>query len=565
MSEIQLSNYKLNWEELQPKFEEFENASINSPEELLQWLKDFNAFLKEIQEAKAWAFINMTRDTANKEYEKAYVYVVKELSPQMTRYEHRIWKKYYESPYRPRIRFEGKEIFDKKIKNSLELYNEENIRLKSQESLLAQKYSQIQGGLTVTLDGKEMTLQQAGVFLKNKDRSVREKTWREIEKVTSKVADQLDDLLSEQIEIRNRIARNAGFKDFVEYRYRELERFDYTPEQVEGLHKLIEERVTPVYRDLLEYIRKNLGVEKLKPWDLSVDIFSERPLKPFNNARELIDASLKVLEDIRPSWAGFIRRMDEKGLLDLESRKGKAPGGYQYPLYQSGMPFIFMNAVGTHSDLVTFMHEAGHAVHSFLASHIEMLLNLDVSPELAEVASMSMEFLTSEAWKYIYTDEKELKNAFFNQYTRPIKLLVWIAVVDSFQHWLYRNPEHSKEERRNKFAELYKKYMGESVDWTGYESALAVVWHKQLHIFEIPFYYIEYGIAQIGALQTWRNYLRDKEEAIRSFEKYMSLGYTKSIPEIYEAGNIKFWFSGEDVEALFGLLRQKLREIGIEF
>ncbi len=564
MSEIQTMQ-GVRWEEIKPKFEEFENASLNSSEELLQWLKKYNAFLKELQEAKAWAFINMTRDTTNKEYEKAYVYVVKELSPKIAKYEHRIWKKYFENPYRSQIEFEGKEIFDKKIENSLQLYNEENIALKSQESLLGQKYNQIQGGLTVNIDGKEMTLQQAGVLLKSKDRSEREKVWKEIEKVTSRVADELDDLLTEQIRLRNKIAKNAGFENFVEYRYRELERFDYTAKQVEGLHKLIEEKVTPVYRDLLEYIRKNLGVERLKPWDLNVDIFSEKPLRPFNNARELIDSSLEVLNDLRPKWADFIRQMDEKGLLDLESRKGKAPGGYQYPLYKSGMPFIFMNAVGTHGDLVTFMHEAGHAVHSFLAAHIEMLLNLDVSPELAEVASMSMEFLTSEAWKYIYTDKQELVNAYFNQYTRPVKLLVWIAVVDSFQHWLYLNPEHSKEERRNKFTELYKKYMGESVDWSGYEAALSVIWHKQLHIFEIPFYYIEYGIAQIGALQTWRNYLQNKEEGIRSFEKYMSLGYTKSIPEIYEAGNIKFWFSRDDLDELFALMRRKLKELGVEF
>ena len=446
----------------------------------------------------------------------------------------------------------------------MDLYCEENIPLKSKESILGKKYNQIQGSLSVNIDGKELTLQQAYALLKNKDRSFREKVWHKIVEVQQSVADELDELFNEQIKLRNQIAKNAGFDNYVEYRYKELGRFDYTPEQVKGLRKIIKEKVTPVYKRLLEFRKRKLGVEQLRPWDMQVDLISDKPLKPFNNGAELLEKTIEILHTIHPEWSKMIKKLDEHNLLDLESRKGKAPGGYQYPLEKTRLPFIFMNAVGTHNDLVTLLHESGHAVHTFYSNHIKFALNREVTPELAEVASMSMEFLTTSAWNIVYKDDLELTNALFKQYIRPITLLVWIAVIDSFQHWVYENPGHSVEERRKKFAELYREYMGDVLDWSYYEDKLQIAWHKQLHIFEIPFYYIEYGIAQIGALQTWRNFLNNKEEGIKSFENYMSLGYTRSIPETYAAGNIKFWFSGSDVEELFELLTHKIKEIGIE-
>jgi oligoendopeptidase F len=293
-----------------------------------------------------------------------------------------------------------------------------------------------------------------------------------------------------------------------------------------------------------------MGLDSLKPWDTSVDPLNRPALKPFTNGQELLDRGIEALNQLGSFFGGCLTTMKNKQLLDLESRVGKAPGGYNYPLAETNMPFIFMNATGNLRDVETLVHEAGHAIHSFQMAPLPLNAYKNTPSEVAELASMSMELLSMEGWNYYFSDATELQRAKAEQIEGIIGTLPWIATVDAFQHWIYENPHHSREERKAAWKSIQKRFSSESVDYTGYETALDFAWHKQLHIFEVPFYYVEYGFAQLGAIGIWKNYHENRNLAIENYKHFMTLGYTQSIPEIYKAAGVKFDFSAEYIRDL---------------
>lgn len=276
---------------------------------------------------------------------------------------------------------------------------------------------------------------------------------------------------------------------------------------------------------------------------MQIDIFGEEPLRPFEGAEELVDKTLNALADLKPALSDMIRLMHERGFLDLESRVGKAPGGYNYPLAESGIPFIFMNAAGTQSDVITMLHESGHAVHAFVTNEIPLVALKSTPSEVAELAAMSMELLALEGYKEFYTDKESLIRAQKGQLSRCITIFPWVATVDAFQQWVYNHPAHTAEERNQQWKSLYKRFHGDYVNWEGLEDKLENLWLKQMHIFEVPFYYIEYAIAQLGALAIWRNFKLNQEKGLEDYLNALKLGYTRSIPEIYETAGIRFDFS----------------------
>jgi oligoendopeptidase F len=371
----------------------------------------------------------------------------------------------------------------------------------------------------------------------------------------------LDDLFTELVQIRHQVATNAGYENYRDYMFDSLGRFDYTKEDCFEFHQSVKDEIVPLVREIAKKKAQKMGKEHLKPWDSQVDPEGREPLKPFKDGQEMLDKTISLLNGIDPYFGDCLSTMDEMGHLDLESKDGKSPGGYNYPLFETGSPFIFMNAVGSQRDLITMVHEGGHAIHSFLSHDLELTAFKSFPSEVAELASMSMELLTMHKWDAFYDTEEEVTRAKVEQLETILEILPWVATIDEFQHWIYENPNHSKEERKEKWLKLLDEYGTGITDWTGYEEVKAYSWHRQLHLFEVPFYYIEYGMAQLGALGVWKNSKDDFEKTIQDYKNTLQLGYTKSIHGVYETANIEFDFSKKTIRELAAFIQDELKAI----
>ena len=404
-------------------------------------------------------------------------------------------------------------------------------------------------------------MQQASVYLKGTDREKRKEAFEKVNVRRAEDKEKLDILLDELIEKRQKVAGNAGFENFRDYKFQSMGRFDYTKEDCFNFHESIAQEIVPLIADIQKERKENLGLEVLKPWDMSVDPNGNEPLKPFDGGEELLDKCIECFDKIRPYYGNCLRKMKEMGHLDLVSRKGKAPGGFMYPLYESGVPFIYMNAVGLLRDAVTMVHEGGHAIHSFYTKDMELTAFKSTPSEVAELASMSMELISMEHWDVFFSNKEEWKRARKEQLQGVLETLPWVAMVDEFQHWLYENKNHSHDERHDKWLSISKQYGTGMVDWSGYEAYKKTAWQRQLHIYEVPFYYIEYGMAQLGAIAVWRNYKQNSEKALDAYDTALKLGYTKSIGDIYEAANVKFDFSADYVKELAAFVQAELNAL----
>jgi oligoendopeptidase F len=540
------------WSSLEGYFHLLEDAPLHSANDLHQWLLWKDELEAVLQEDLAWRYIRMTCHTDRQDYSEAYTYFVTELQPRIAEAQHRLQQRFAQQPWRHELPIEGIELLNRLIDNEIELFRSENLPLKAQESQLSQQYGATVGAMTVTLEGEELTLPQAGRYLLEHDRTTRQHAWEAIQHRRAQDAPALDRLFDQLVGLRHRIARNAGFDTYIDYRFRELARFDYGRQACLDFHHAVETVVRPLYEQQLDERRERLHLDRLRPWDLRVDWWSERPLKPFSGEADLIARTEALFAGLHPRFAEVVRLLAQSGHLDLASRKNKAPGGYNYPLMESGVPFIFMNAADQHSDLKTMVHECGHAIHAVLAHACVPLAALrDVPSEVAELASMGMELLTLDRWGSFYADPRDLARAQHQHLTGLVGLLPWIATVDAFQFWIYEHPEHSSAQRAEAWVSLYHRFHGSAVDWSGYEEWLRQSWQAQLHLYEVPFYYIEYGIAQLGALQLWQRYRTSPREALRDYQAALSLGYTRTIPELYAAAGIAFDFSPQRMEALF--------------
>ena len=544
------------WEELEPFFRELERRNLRTAAEAERWLHDLSELLSAVFEERSVRYIRMTCDTANKEYEQAYLEFVEEIEPKLKPVMQSLIKKFVESPAAGELPEDRYFVLLRSFRNQVELFREENVPLEVEEEKLSQRYQKLTGAMTVTLRGKELTLQQAAKYLEDPDRGVRRDAWEKIAERRLRDRDELDGLFDELLSLRQRIAANAGFGDYRAYAFRKRERFDYTPEDCLSFHAAVERHVVPVLVALQERRKAELGVKRLRPWDLDVDPSGKPPLRPFTKAEELVEGVAEIFRRLDPELGELFSVLPRYGLLDLESRKGKAPGGYQATLAERRLPFIFMNAVGRHGDLRTLLHESGHAFHTLL-SRDEPLIFLRWPPmEFAEVASMSMELLTHPYWEVFYAPE-DAARARRQHLEGIVTLLCWIATVDAFQHWLYTHPEHTQKERVKVWTELRRRFGG-IVDWEGYEDALGWEWHRQLHIFLHPFYYIEYGIAQLGALGLWGEAQRDRAGALEAYKRALSLGGSRPLPELFRAAGLEFGLGEEVVSQAAEVLRDRL-------
>lgn len=549
------------WNELEPYFKDLKNRSIQSVNDLEKWLHDRSELESVISEDLGWRYIKMTCDTTDQQLTDSYNYFISQIDPHIAPYNNELNKKLISSPFLPELDKQKYFIYIRGVKKALELYREENIPLLTKIATEAQKYGAISGAMTIEWKGKEITLQMAVSLMKDQDRALREEVFNKIQKRRASDEKVLNELYTELVKLRHQVALNAGFKNYRDYKFDELGRFDYTVDDCYNFHTSIAKAILPLAEESDRERKRLLKLDVLKPWDTEVDTDGKAALQPFTNGEDLVNKSIACFAKVRPQYGNYLEIMKKMGHLDLESRKGKAPGGYNYPLYESGVPFIFMNAVGLHRDMVTMVHEGGHAIHSFVTHKLEIVDFKSTPSEVAELASMSMELISMEHWDVFFEKKDDLKRAKKEQLEKALKILLWIAVIDKFQHWVYLHPDHSVVERSARWNSLITEFSSTIVDWSGFETVKAHMWQNQLHLFEVPFYYIEYGMAQLGAIAVWRNYKNNPEKALDAYEAALKLGYTKSIPEIYKTAGIEFNFSQAYVNELAAFVKGELNKL----
>jgi oligoendopeptidase F len=549
------------WEAVEPFFIDLVERPINSRADLEQWLRDMSEAEAVVSEDACWRQIKMTCDTTDKSLEEAFTFFCTQIQPKLQPYADKLNRKLYDSPFVAEL--DKKKFFTylRNVKKSIELFREENIPIQSELAVMQQQFGVISGKMTVTVDGQEYTLQQAAKFLESHDRGLREEVYRKINERRAQDKDALHELYTQLVQRRDQVAKNAGFENYRDYRFVELGRFDYKKEDCFQFQEAVKAHVLPLVDKINEKKRKKLGLDTLRPWDTEAEPEGVNPLNPFATSDELLDKTLACFRELNPFFADCIQKMKEMGHLDLESRKGKAPGGYNCPLAESGAPFIFMNAAGQMHDVTTMVHEGGHAVHSFLAHHLELSAFKEYPMEIAEVASMAMELFSMDHWKAFFDNEEDLQRAKEHQLERVITIFPWIATIDKFQHWVYEHPNHTIEERTENWLRILNEFTSKEIDFSGLEEYRKVNWQRQLHLFEVPFYYIEYGIAQLGAIGMWMQYKKDPKQALDNYMNALSLGGTKTLPELYEAAGLKFDFSPAHIKTLMEFVREEMEKL----
>ncbi len=549
------------WEVLEPYFKELSDRQINSREDLEQWLRDTSELEAVVSEDACWRQIKMTCDTTDKSLKEAFAFFCMEIQPRLQPYADALNKKLIASPYTSELDAQKYFTYLRNVRKSIELFREANIPLQAELSVMQQQYGVITGGMTIEVNGQEYTLQQATKFLENHDRALREEVYRKIGERRLEDKDKLDGLYTGLVHKRDEVARNAGFANYRDYKFVELGRFDYTKEDCFLFHEAVKLHVLPLVAQINRNKKAKLGVDTLRPWDTEAEPEGVQPLHPFEDGKELLNKTEKCFTSLNPFFADCLQKMNSLGHLDLESRKGKAPGGYNCPLAESGAPFIFMNAAGQMGDVTTMVHEGGHAVHSFLAHNLELSAFKEYPIEIAEVASMSMELFTMNHWDAFFDNAEDLKRAKEHQLERVITIFPWIATVDKFQHWVYEHPQHSVKDRTEAWMNILNEFSTDTVDFSGLEKYRENSWQRQLHLFEVPFYYIEYGIAQLGAIGLWQQYLANPEKALQNYINALSLGGTKTLPQLYEAAGLKFDLSPAHIQSLMEFVKEEMDKL----
>jgi oligoendopeptidase F len=549
------------WSQLKPYLDTLQTLPLETVADVEDWLLRYGELEAVANEDGAWRFINMTRDTDNSVLRERYMYFISEIIPKFAVKGHELQLRLYRSPGFQQLDPVHWKVLIRLIQNRIRLYNEENIQLAAEVRRRSREFDALAAGLHIEENGEKITQQRAAALLEVKDRAYRQQVWQKITASRLAHRETFNDLYSDLIQMRHRIALNAGFSSYADYKFAELGRFDYTRADCYAFHDSVEKVVRPELERRSRERAALLGLDRLRPWDLSVDELGCPPLTPFKGSDGLMDGVIRLFERMDPRIAEHFRTMQQMGHLDLESRLGKAPGGYNYSLPETGVPFIFMNAVGTQGDLTTMLHETGHAIHSFATHKLRVSEFKQLPAEIAELASMSMELLTMDYLDEFYPDPADVVRAKRELILRPINLLPWIAAIDAFQWWVYDNPAHTIAEREQQWISIFRRFHGDYVDWSGYEHILASFWQKQGHVFEVPFYYIEYGIAQLGAVAVWRNSRQHPAKGLQDYLHALSLGYSRPIPEIYAAAGAKFDLSEPYIRELIDFSLTELQRI----
>ncbi len=546
------------WISLEPYFKTLLEREIADKAGLEKWLLDMSELEAAVNEDACWRQIKMTCDNENKALEDAFNFFCMEIQPQVQPYSDGLNKKLLASPFLHELDGEEYNTYLRTTKKNVELFREANIPIQAEIAVLQQQFGQITGAMMVTVNGEDYTLQQGAKFLESEDRNLREEVYFKIQQRRLEDKEKLNELYDKLIELRNCEATNAGFDNYRDYRFKELGRFDYTKEDCYKFHDAVKQHVMPLVNEIYKKKKEKLGLDTLRPWDLDAEPAGTKPLRPFKTGEELLNKSVECFTKLRPFFGACLQRMKEMQHMDLESRKGKSPGGYNCPLAESGAPFIFMNAAGQMHDVTTMVHEGGHAVHSFLSHPLALNGFKEYPMEIAEVASMAMELFSMDHWETFFDNADDLTRAKEHQLERVITIFPWIAIIDKFQHWVYENPTHTHEQRTAAWVATLTEFTDDVIDYSGLETFRDNAWQRQLHLYEVPFYYIEYGIAQLGAIGMWMQYKKDAEKALDNYAYALSLGGTKTLPDLYKAAGLEFDFSPEKIKVLMDFVKGEM-------
>ena len=552
------------WDEIKPYVNELLNRKISCSKCIEGIIRDASELSEHISEKGALLYIAMTCDTESDEKRSSFLDFVENVRPKLSEFSDSLNRRLIEHEAVKNLpsRYD---LMIRSMKNDVDIFRKENIPLGVEQTKLVTESQTINGAMTVEFNGNEYTLPEMRRFLESNERAIREGAWKAVSDRRMQDEERLSEIFDELIIIRSKIARNAGFDTYTDYMFRAMERFDYSKEDCLEFHDAIEAVCVPLMREINSQRVVSLDLDFLMPWDVNEktgvgpDLQGRAPLKPFDNVGEMVEQLSTLFHNMSEDLGEKFDMLVEMDTLDLDTRKGKAPGGYQYYLQKSRVPFIFMNAAGLQGDLETMIHEAGHAFHSIYCSHLELIGERGYPIEFAEVASMSMELMTQEQWGEFY-DEEEANRAKMGHLEGVIFLLPWIATIDSFQHWIYSNPEHTREERARVWNSIRDRF-GSNMNWEEYTKFRDVSWQQQGHLFGVPFYYVEYGIAQLGALQLWRTQRKDPEKALSDYSNAMRLGNTKTLPELFTAADIKLGFDERHLSSLIQEVRTAMAEL----
>jgi oligoendopeptidase F len=552
---------KASWADIAPYFDELAGRPLE-PTTTEEWLRDWSRLEELVTEAAARAMIAYTVDTSDRDKEADHLRFSTEILPQMEERSVDLARRLVQTGYSTPALTTTLARF----RTQIEIFRDENVPIFAELEEHSTRYQRITGSMTVLWEGVERPLPQLQPFLKSPDREVRERAFRAASQPYIDQRDEMAGLFDRMYELRSRAARNAGFANFRDYIFPAKFRFDYTPADCERFHEAIELAVAPAVERVLEARRKRLKLDVLRPWDLAVDPYREKPLRPFSDAGELVGKARRVFDQVDPSLGREFQTMIDEGLLDLESRKGKAPGGYCETLHFHGRPFIFMNAVGLVDDVMTLLHEAGHAFHAFASHPLPLIWQRHPGSEAAELASMSMEFLAAPYLNQPagYFKSDEARSAWLEHLEDVLLSLVHIASVDAFQTWIYTSGQGGDADARDQAWLRLRRRFERGVDWSGLDQERVARWYRQLHIFMYPFYYIEYGIAQLGALQVWRNSLENPRRAVAQYRDALSLGAVRPLPEIYRTAGARLTFDLDAIRELVQLVESHIERVRAE-
>jgi len=547
---------KATWDEIAPYYEELATCPLDASS-VEAWLATWSNLDSALREAASLASIAYTTDTGNADKEATNLRFTSEIGPRLAEQQVRLSRRLLDLGY------ERDDLTTtlRRMRNQRDLFRAENVPLMREEATLNSEYNKITGGLTVNWDGEDLPIPRLQPFLQGADRSVRERAFRLGAEAYVQKHDALADLFDRMYAVRTAIARNAGFDNYRDYTHQAKNRFDYTPADCEQFHAAVEQTVVPAVARLLARRKEQMGLDTLRPWDTAVDPEGRPPLKPFETVDTLIARAETIFQRLDPTLGGYFKQMVDEHLLDLDSRTGKRPGGYCTSLPYRGRPFIFMNAVGVAGDVETLLHESGHAFHNAEAHRLPFIFQRHTGSEMAEVASMSMELLTAP---YLARDDggyyspADARRARVEHLEGILPSLAHIASVDAFQHWLYTSGDgHDRDARDAAWLRIRDRFE-QGVDWRGLEQERVARWYRQLHIFLYPFYYIEYGIAQLGALQVWRNSLADHAAALAAYQRALALGGTEPLPQLFAAAGAKLAFDAETMGGLVALIEEQI-------
>ncbi len=544
------------WEDFQLYYQDLIGRTVaasNVDDFLTEWSK-----LSElVEETASRLHVAFTCNTEDKRSEELYQRFLDTIYPEGEKAEQQLKQKLVAVGGVP----DGFELPFRKMETELEIFREENLALHTEAHKLGMEYDKVIGSQTVEWDGKEVTIAQLRPVYQDIDRPKREKAWRLATGRMLEDRDRIDELWKKLLNLRLQMASNAGFQDYRAFRWKEFCRFDYTPEDCKRFHDAIEKAVVPVAARVCEKRRARLGTDSLRPWDFDVDPEGRPPLKPFTDVTDLKEGVQSIVGRVDSSLRSYFDIMMQEKLLDLDNRKHKAPGGYCTTFAAAKRPFIFMNAVGIHDDVQTLLHESGHCFHAFESAALPYYQQRDVGMEFAEVASMTMELLGSPFFARSdggFYDEEGARRAVTDHLEQCIMFWPYMSVVDLFQHWIYENPVDAADPEKcdARWAAIQQRFLP-WIDWTGLDEELKTGWHRKLHIFHVPFYYVEYGLAQLGAGQIWRRSLEDRPAATEAYRSALALGGTVSIPKLFEAAGAKFAFDAGTLTAVVKLMEDK--------